>query len=125
MDVPIGNAPVSSIQCMASRHAAPVKQTAQRLFFALRPALFVLASLACAGTAVAQPAELSVAYREQVPQRLDLPPDAVLHYAELAREQFSAQVCHCWVRSTLRWSTAVRRCRPSWSIGLRWASQPS
>lgn len=88
MDVPIGNAPVSSIQCMASRHAAPVKQTAQRLFFALRPALFVLASLACAGTAVAQPAELSVAYREQVPQRLDLPPDAVLHYAELAREQF-------------------------------------
>jgi hypothetical protein len=43
--------------------------------------------LACIGTAFAQPAELSAAYRKQVVQQLELPVDEVTRYVALAGEQ--------------------------------------
>ena len=53
-----------------------------------KPIFLLLAwLLACSGPSFAQPAELGAAYRSQVVQQLELPPEEVARYAALAREQ--------------------------------------
>ena len=65
-----------------------MKQTLRSRFLSFRPVWLVLAWMVCLGPVGAQPIELGTAYREQVTQRLEVPPQEALHYATLALEQF-------------------------------------
>ncbi|WP_237288540.1 hypothetical protein [Variovorax sp. PAMC 28711] len=84
------------------------------------PGLLVLA-LWCALSepAVAQPSSLATAFREQVLQQLQVPPEEVARYAALALEAFRQAGVVLTVSQYVAVVDRSRRCKPSWSTGFR------
>jgi len=82
--VPFAEAGIFPVNSLARGQPTSVIQIDRPPVFHPAPILLVLALwLGCSATAAAQPADLAAAYLERVVQRLVVPPEEVVRYAEL------------------------------------------